>query len=193
MITEFLMFGGVFFWLFVGIVSLIVVAFYANDEASSATVSILLAMGALALFSNFNPFVWLWENPITSVLWLAAYVAVGVVWSVVKWRFLLSKILHLAQSLREKYDADEAQKWKTETSFIEHRLAYDHSIHCTVPPKAATFKTSIYCWLFYWPLSFIGTMIDNPLRNAMTWIYNRVTTSFDRMSGKAFADFDSKS
>lgn len=104
------------------------------------------------------------------ILGLAAYLALGAVWSFWKWYgFLVSA----RDVLRKKWEADTARpEW---SAFIDGRV-----------PTASNNKQRITTWMALWPFSFSWWVLTWP-RRAFVWLYERLSTIFDRIAARVFA------
>lgn len=57
-----------------------------------------------------------------------------------------------------------------------------------IMPVATRHKASICKWIAFWPVSFIWTMINDPVRKAVNYIFNQIKAVFGTMSTRMFAD-----
>lgn len=94
-----------------------------------------------------------------------------------------------AVSLIKDYANCVSDNFLTYTLFTPSSTPYDVSlIRKAVTPKAASHSTRIIQWIAFWPVSFVWTMLNDPLRSAATYAFNRVSGTFQKMSDKAFSD-----
>ena len=58
----------------------------------------------------------------------------------------------------------------------------------SIKPAAAENKLRITGWITYWPWSALWTIIDEPVRKSVKYVWDRLASTYQRMSDKAFAD-----
>ncbi len=56
-----------------------------------------------------------------------------------------------------------------------------------IAPAAAQHKSSITQWIMFWPISFVWTIINDPVRKIANYIFSRIKNTFQRMSDAMFA------
>lgn len=101
-----------------------------------------------------------------------AYVVLGVVWAFVKWYFfLLNK--------RDKLDRE------IETLYISSTTSASEILKRHIP-SAKNNKARIMTWMMYWPFSGLWTLINDPVRRAFHYTYNRVEKFFESISARMF-------
>jgi hypothetical protein len=111
----------------------------------------------------------------TLIAALAVYLVLGVIWSVKKW---YSFVVEKKKTLRETY-ASSVNKQATGNETFES-YAKDHQ------PTAADNKSRITGWMALWPFSLSWWILTWP-RRAFVWLYERLSTLFDRISAHVWA------
>lgn len=144
----------------------IVTVAIAYDSGVVATV-VLLAFGAIGWWMSWISIDWALAHWIEVLIGIAAYVPAGIAWTIVKWRFYL----------KSRY-RDAVAMLNTSKSLPQ----YDY------PPQVANHKRDIMRWLAWWPFSFVGTMLDDPLRRFFLMIYRHLGKVLQRMSDRMFSD-----
>ena len=103
MLWEVLLVGSLWWW----VVSLgffcFLIYLIEEEKGTGCTFTILLALGVVQCFSDFNIAAWMWANPMWVGIGAVGYFAIGAMWGVVKWT-LYSK------DQREKYD-EAKESW----------------------------------------------------------------------------------
>jgi hypothetical protein len=56
-----------------------------------------------------------------------------------------------------------------------------------IKPLANNHKSSITQWIAFWPISFVWTMINDPVRKIANYIFSRIKSVYARMSDSIFA------
>jgi len=174
MLTELLLVGGWLFWtILLGFVLLEVVLLTWTDPERDATPIIVLAIGlaGILLFTDAIK-VLTWQQ------WLVSggiYVLAGVIWSIKKWYSYLVKERNY---LRGIYDSQTLSVNRTDQGRIE--FAREKR------PKASDNKQRITTWMLLWPFSFSWWVLTWP-RELFNWLYQRLSTLYDRMSERVFS------
>lgn len=56
-----------------------------------------------------------------------------------------------------------------------------------IKPQASKHKAAICEWIAFWPVSFTWTMINDPVRKVVNYIFSRIKGTFQKMSDSMFA------
>jgi hypothetical protein len=125
---------------------------------------------------------WFIEHWKTVLLYVALYSPIGVLWATTKWwfylRFRVREAHDRIEALHNRFGDDDAGKaqraaeWERESDW---------------PPMVRNHKSDIMRWLCWWPFSFIGTMLNDPLRRFFEAIYREIATYLQRMSDNMWA------
>jgi len=99
--------------------------------------------------------------------------------------------LHAFQTARgyvTKFWTRVDREMTTYHDFSDHDIVTDTSnIVKAIKPLASKHKSSITQWIAFWPVSFIWTMINDPVRKIANWIFTHIKSTFQRMSDAMFA------
>jgi len=63
-----------------------------------------------------------------------------------------------------------------------------NSIVKVIQPLAMQHKSSITQWIMFWPVSFVWTIINDPVRKIANYIFSRIKGTFQKMSDSMFAE-----
>lgn len=184
---EFLAFGTLWFWLLVGAESLLLMCLVAKELIESATVTLVFTLVALQLCGT-PVLSYAWANAGAIGLWAAAYVVVGVLWSVAKWWMYVSE-------QRDKYDVVK-KAWlaaKNKTSIAPEDKGDFHYALCRadvkVKPQVSDEenKSRICSWIAYWPWSAAVALVHDPIRKVSRLAYKGIKIGLQKISDHAFA------
>jgi hypothetical protein len=151
-------------WTVFGILFIALIALVANELWGWTTFLVLVTAAAVWFF--FPAVMLLLANP-WNVLWYGLiYVAIGVVWSFIKWFF------HVLNA-RDDYKKDLQRNSRD--------VKIDNYI-----PKAADCKATIIGWMAYWPWSAVWTVIDDPIRRMYKMLANLLGSTFDGIAKAMF-------
>ena len=199
---TFLIFGGVWFWALVILASILLLLALEADSGVFATVVLLLATTLTLVLGNWSWVEWLIANPLYAVGGVAAYVLIGIIWSMVKWWFHVRKIAKNQREARTYWLQERADSPPGNVKLYENALAtgvldpvlqkaWEDNIrrHCydsIKKPYASENKKKIMGWLAYWPWSFLWTFINDPVRTFFNWLYESLSGLYQRIADSAF-------
>lgn len=103
------------------------------------------------------------------------YLVIGIVWSFAKWVLFLLKFKAFRNDNWAAYNND-AWRYNGPRTF--------QGIFISDTPKASRFKPEIVGWMCWWPLSAIGTLINDPVRKAFYFAFDMFAGSYQRIADK---------
>ncbi len=191
--------GTLWFWLLLAAAAVVMAVCVAREAFGRATLTLVATLAVLTLFGDFNVLSWLRHHSVSFLIYLSVYLAAGTAWSVAKWWFFV-------RNLRAGYDEGKLRflrENKVDGTAIpaELREGWRRNAHRYMPdrlgrlapdisegvvPRARDYKGKIMSWMIYWPLSLIGTLIDDPIRKLFQAIFNAIQGAFQRISDRAF-------
>lgn len=175
---AFLLFGTVWFWCLTLLTAGLIIYFLEgawidNDDIGGGLWSTILIIVVLTLYYFFgskedvkNLFIYLRDNPGSSIAFIGIYLVIGVVWSIFKWYFFL---LNKRDKVLKRNDF-----WESDI------------------PKAKDHKAKIISWMSYWPFSAFWTLLNDPIKRTFKFIYSKIEKVYEKMTEKVFADIRSK-
>jgi len=154
------------FWIWALILLDCVFILFAIDDddeqwGTAATISVLIVLGVLQWFTEFKAFTYIYEHPLPVAIGAGVYFAIGAVWSVIKWWFAEKARVRRAK----KENGAEWRKRKTEPKF---------------------FKSTMLVWIGYWPFSLIWTLINDPFKRLVHWIYDELTRVYQHITDRVW-------
>lgn len=169
-------FFGIGFWLTVAFFLLITCIMVESEKEVLSFVSLLLFIGVMFLFSDvtaqefWNKIEW-WH-------WFAgigAYIVLGFLWARIKFHFevhrIKNKILEVRKLFEEENKKRDSQKLELRSwDSFKKDFRQDCVGYSTEFNKSHTRK--ILNWAVYWPWSFIGTILNDPVRKFFRYIYD---------------------
>lgn len=172
----FAIFGSGWFWLLLWIIGGTICVSFDSDW-----LLLLLSAGVLAGVK------WLAKSDVVSVQslltilpWLLAYVPAGILWSFVKWYWLLISYKEKVLAAKEKYEK-KAIKTPWDDSYRK-----DHY----PPPTAKDNKAKICRWIAYWPLSLVNSLCYDFVKRFFSMIYEWLGSSYDRITKRVLRGID---
>lgn len=142
---------------------------------------------------------WVVANGVFTLAYVAAYLAVGVGWSFIKW---FSYLMGFRDTFREQKEAFCLKNGLDPKQPVpEDRLAQlDQHLASNVSwgerhrgqllsrerPRAAKSKSRIVAWMAFWPFSVVGTVLNDPVRRLFNFLYSQFKALYERMSNFVF-------
>lgn len=135
------------------------------------------------------------EHGIWTLAYAGVYVGVGVVWSFVKW---FSYLMGFRDAYREMKDgffkannlsADSVVPENLREAFAQYARTkapwgsgYRNDLVFLTRPRASKNKGRITAWACYWPFSFVGTLLNDPVRRIFNFLFNQFKALYQRMA-----------
>jgi len=134
------------------------------------------------------------NHPVFSIEAFVVYLVVGVLWSFGKWYFFLSKVREKYLELKDEYSSSLQSLYHAVDSELNFYKRVDYNsldknpnqISEAIKPQVSAHKASITRWIICWPLSFVWTMLNDPLRKLADTIFSHIKSVFQKMSDKMF-------
>jgi len=189
--------GTFWFWLLVLIDFVVITALVENENGLWATIVMIGSLFGLNYLWKLPILDTVKTNPGHTAMLVGSYFVLGAVWSLVKWFFYLHK-------QRIKYEEYKAAFLKENnaaelTPSLAAKLAdtlagsprkystwNDDAAVSAAPPNAREHKGDLTRWATYWPFSIIGTLLNDVVRKAWTYIYELLQSTYQRMSNYVF-------
>ena len=200
MIYELFAIGSIWFWITLAIGFLILSTAAGTEESRWPVIWTVVIGGFLMAFSDLGTWS-LFDNPIDWVIGVAAYLLIGSVWSIYKWR----RLVHQIRKFCDEWEP--GRDWSSRDvplDLINRKVASqfkpnnaDYSVE--IPPRASQFRTRIETWIGFWPASVTSGIFSRTL----PWVFDRLGdvvsgiarllgSIFSRISGNAFEDYEPK-
>jgi hypothetical protein len=160
MLTLFLV-GTFWFWALITVVAIMLFVFTEKGFTYWSTFTTLATLLLLQFYGNIKFFSWAYTHPKELILFLLAYLAVGVVYSIMKWSLFINK------RAREEYSTTLRVKLDV--------------------PKVEYHAGRIIGWMEFWPISLVWTLINDPIRAFFEFIFLKTKGLFQSIANSAYA------
>lgn len=152
------------------------------------------------------------QNVLEFCLYFAGYIALGIVWSYIKWASVLFHFKSFRQDIIDRYnntddfklprsqintfysesqkrayEQNEKQSEKLTLKEVLGKKSFyfdDHAFYASDRPSASRCKSNIIGWICFWPFSLIVTLLTDPVRKIVTFIFNRISKSYQKLADK---------
>jgi len=198
MIAEWLMLGGVLFWIALAIVSLVVLIAFRHESCEP------IGIFAIALFLFSWWFVGdIYHSISSQQIWnivgfALAYPAIGLAWAFLRWMLFLDKVKDVYKSRLVQFEKtngrlnkDNWRAWSYEAcTGICHDagLTFDQATGKLTPPQFSSNKERIAGWVALWPWSVIDAILGDILARLCRWLVSLFRKSLQAISNWWFAD-----
>ena len=200
---------GFAFWALIVATFVGVLIFSENDSNFWAGGVVLAFAVVMSMNGNFSPF----EDPLTLLMWAAAYFGIGAGWSVLKWfsyihkrgdQFAKHKLAFIEKHnanlktnigdyhIELEMDASTdipypiSQKFK---EYLERSSYLGYGSDSDIIPNWRNNKERMTAWILYWPTSALWTILNDPLVRLAKWIYSRLGGVYDKLTQRVFGKF----
>ncbi len=149
------------------------------------------------------------NNILTTIYFSVTYVILGLIWSFIKWNQKVSKIFKLFTKLKNDFIAEHGEIIERSKDNIGNKKAFYRTLEYKfnygggtgkissffesksieevikeITPIGIKHKGKIISWISYWPLSLIGTILNDPFRRFFEWLYYSVSDFYDKITIK---------
>lgn len=183
--TAFAAMVGFWFWaiLIVGMLGIFVSSIWENW--ASATLTFLAMVISLNWIYGLNIHETILDHPWWLFVGFAAYFGMGVCTAIVKWILFLSERGRIYEEIKkESTDKIDLFNRLRDRFGLYYRTAYSEVTikQEDIFPPARKHKSRIVYWIAYWPWVALWTLLDDPLRRFVNWLYYRVAGIFNYLS-----------
>lgn len=144
----------------------------------------LIAAVAAAYFTKAVDFrALLTTNLLDVAVYTVGYFVAGVAWSFVKWFSFLYRFRDRYREAREDFKQSikvDPENYDRELKSWLARRSLDER------PTAAKNKSRIVGWMAFWPCSFLGTLINDPVRRIFNALYSGFRRLYERVADHVF-------
>lgn len=163
-----------------------------------------VSLGIALLMWNYLGDVWefICQNPWSTLGFVGGYILIGVLWSFIKWASYVKRKLRGIKKIKDEFIVEHKEINDENLKLLNVKLgdlnlenSYGHSFRLSgkdtleyvlqkVSPIASENKTIIIAWISYWPMSFVGTFLNNPFRHFFEWLHENLSGYYDKITKK---------
>jgi hypothetical protein len=186
-------------WIAIAVLVAILLEFELEGWATT-----FVSLGIALLMWNYRSDIWdvVSQNPWPTLGFVVSYIIIGIVWSFIKWTTYVKRTLGRIKKVKDEFIAEHKEINDTNRAefnkMIEKLRLKDSSgytisvfdkttlddIIKKVTPVASEKKTIITAWISYWPMSLVGTLLNNPFRHFFEWLYDNLSGYYDKITNK---------
>lgn len=154
------------FWCLLFVVSLVIALLVEHEHGTPATIVAIAFLVGLEKLAHVPLWTTILHNKLATLGIFAAYLAAGVVWSLVKWSVFCAK--QRRKAINSQYENDSNKN----------------------RPLPKNHKDRIVAWMSYWPFSATYTFFDDVVGRIYEIAFEYFEKRFDQISTKIFADVE---
>lgn len=193
-------------WIFLVVLLCLAVAATVLTEVEKfgwATFLLIVGVSVAQLFHVADLFGWVKTHGVETALYTLAYVGVGVAWSFVKWFSFLMVFRDKFRTYKASFlsgltpplnpDGQVPDNMlKDFYSYLDNQVRYTRrGVFADNPmntrPRAINNKARIVSWMSLWPCSFIGTVLNDPVRRLFNFLFSWFKGLYQKMADAMFA------
>lgn len=167
MLIEFFVIGGMAFYVLLALI--IILGFISLDNFTASVFLFIAASTTLILTSNV-PLQW-WYLP----TWLA----IGILWSFLRW------VIFLRKGRQAFNDLDLSDNYTLAKA--EREWGFTYSAGKLTSPIASKYTDRITSWILLWPLSIIWTSIGDGIIKGTKWCVRQLNQLYQHLSEYIYA------
>jgi hypothetical protein len=210
-ITAFLLGLPFIFGLIIFVALAIIMGVLIETERTGWVGTITTALIIFFVYSFKDPILnFISFNPLTFTGYVVGYLAIGIAWSIIKWRVYVSDKMKTFKALRDKYtqiNGTPDSNWKRYIEFLnsyKNSITFNDSDYFTfdptdtkedvvgkILPQPALHKALIISWISHWVISVVATFLNNPFRRFFEFLFDRLSGIFNGITvsiGKKYVD-----
>jgi hypothetical protein len=186
-------------WIAIAVLVAILLEFELEGWATT-----FVSLGIALLMWNYRGEAWemISQNPWPTVGFVVSYIIIGIVWSFIKWTTYVKRTLGRIKKVKDEFIAEHKEinnGNRAEFNQMIEKLRLKDSSGYTisvfdkttlddiikkVTPVASEKKSIITAWISYWPMSLVGTLLNNPFRHFFEWLYDNLSGYYDKITNK---------
>lgn len=193
-------------------VVILAIIFTETERWGWATITFIGSVTALHFVGGVNVLAFLQVHLVEVGLYSLLYLAAGVVWSFVKWFSFLHRSRDDLRERREKFkDSYEKHIKSSQYAPQSRKIAVpgrldlpgeeekepikiptfedylrDYGSSSLKRPTAADNKGRIIGWMAFWPFSFVGTFLNDPVRRLFNALFRHFKMLYQKMVDHVF-------
>jgi len=200
-LATFFAFGSLWFFILTAFWVVVLFIWVEKEYILGSGINILLYLLFLNFIVKKNVFESIVSHPVRTLLFILGYIAIGFVWSIIKWWLLVNKkaiaykeqrytwLISRKKDMGKRYsDAGGLPEITLETKvplsmcddWLRH-YGYNRDI-----PKAIQHKKTISHWVLYWPISALWSLIDDFVGKVIRIIIVRFRIIYEAITKNAF-------
>jgi hypothetical protein len=182
-----------------------------TEQFGWATITLICSLVGAHFLHIFSVVEFVHTHGVHSLVYVGLYLAIGIGWSFVKWFSYLMSFRDTFRQYKEQFVKDENERIthigvttgrevvlldpkapipdsqrKAFKEYLAQNVAWhgDHrgQLVSLERPRASRNKGRITAWASFWPFSFVGTVLNDPVRRLFNFLFNQFKALYQRLS-----------
>jgi hypothetical protein len=164
-----------------------------------ATLTLIATLVGVQLLHLADVLQFVMHHTVETLLYTVGYLVVGVAWSFIKWFSFLMRFRDKYRECRDTFLKDNNLKPGEPladnmslalTQYLSRQDYYGEfrGNLLTAKPRAAKNKSRIVSWMYLWPFSVIGTLLNDPVKRLFKFLFNSLKELYQKMADRVFAN-----
>jgi hypothetical protein len=130
---------------------------------------------------------WAVEHAFDIAMYIVAYLAIGVAWSVIKWYlFVLRSAGEYIELVAEFNSFDNDKRTVSWDNYLRRHTSWNK----TYPPSALDNKSKIVDWIAFWWYSVFRTVLGDWMHALCVGVFNMFYNIFDAIAKSVFSGIE---
>jgi hypothetical protein len=163
-----------------------------------STFILLASFLVLSYFKWTTAVNWVSTNYVDFIIYCGYYLLGSVVWMYTKWTMLLFNFSSARKNAIDEYKNDKqivgpltAEQTKLALGYSSKSYRNNYfTMYLNEKIRASNYKSKIIAWGIWWPFSLVGTIVDDPIRRFITWTFDRLCGTFQKLADKIAPDLN---
>jgi hypothetical protein len=151
----------------------------------------LIGLGfGMVYYAHANPLSFVMDHPLYVAAFVAGYLAVGVFWSLAKFRLYTGELKNKFSDFKQSFlserqvstiealDPTQLDEFRTSAQRAMSRAAR----YGTYPVLPQQHKATILFWMAYWPVSVVAYLLNDPIKKLLNMLYRVFSGRFTRIA-----------
>ena len=174
---------GPLFWITAAVFVSVMIFSYSIERYSWTGVAVIVGVAVLSLISKFPLLDFLKDNARDIILGILAYVAVGAVYSAIRFTIYMFEISAKLTRYCEDKGYKRSSMTESQLNNFKSLVGVNH-----IPLRVGDHRVLMMAWAVYWPLSAFWTLTHKPIRWMVETCQRVVSALLQKVSDRAFGD-----
>jgi hypothetical protein len=189
---ELFVIGSFWFWALIAAEIILLFVFVEYENGIGATISLAVFAALLQWCGNVDLIGYVIKHPINVLMAGLAYLLLGTIWGVIKWRIFCADRLDDYEDLKSDYLKGKGLPAGTKVVPVELRKEWSDRVERTRDyhtkqtiadvPSVRVHKARIMRWMSLWVISVIWSLFNDFLKRVFQSVYKRIAGFLQRIA-----------
>lgn len=189
--------GTFWFWALIAAEIILLFVFVEYENGIGATISLAIFAALLQWCGKVDLFGYVIQHPVVVLMALVAYLLLGTVWGVIKWRIFCADRLDDYEELKYEFLKGKGLPASTKTVPVELRKEWSEKVERTKDyrtnqtiadvPSARVHKAMIMRWMSLWVISILWSFLNDFLKRVFQSVYKKIAAFLQRIAANVWS------